>query len=223
MHKSGSGMAEFNTAHQHNYSIGLIPMEDVRLLQKRRVFDDIYAIDEAVLAYRRHDGTWSQPVRQLCFERGDSVAALLVSRETNDFVLVNQFRYPTYEKGPGWILEIVAGGLDRDETPELAIKREIREETGYDVLELELITSFYVSPGGTSERVHLFYAEVSGTPAADGRSFGTGGDEDIAVVELSSQQLWEEFTAGRLLDGKTIIALLWYRMFKAERFPGLSS
>ena len=64
---------------------------------------------------------------------------------------------------------------------------------------------------------------VSGTPAADGRSFGTGGDEDIAVVELSSQQLWEEFTAGRLLDGKTIIALLWYRMFKAERFPGLSS
>jgi ADP-ribose pyrophosphatase len=106
------------------------------------------------------------------------------------------------------MLEIVAGGLDRDETPELAIKREIREETGYDVLELELITSFYVSPGGTSERVHLFYAEVSGTSATDGRSFGTGGDEDIAVVELSSQQLWEEFTGGRLLDGKTIIALL---------------
>jgi ADP-ribose pyrophosphatase len=189
-------------------------MRDVRILEKRRLFEDVFAIDQAVLEFRKHDGSWSPPVRQLCFERGDSVAALIVRRDTNDLVLVSQFRYSTYEKGPGWMVEIVAGGLDGGESPQAAIVREIREETGYAATDVEPITSFYVSPGGTSERVHLFYAEVSGTPAPEGGSFGTGGDEDIALVELSSEKLWEEFTAGRLLDGKTIIALLWYRLFK---------
>ena len=70
-------------------------MDNVRILQKERVFDDIFAIDQAVLEFRKHDGSWSAPVRQLCFERGDSVAALLVNRDTGRLVLVNQFRYPT--------------------------------------------------------------------------------------------------------------------------------
>jgi nudix-type nucleoside diphosphatase (YffH/AdpP family) len=183
-------------------------VDKVRTLEKRRVFDDIFAIDEAVIEHRRHDGSWSPPRRQLCFERGDSVAALLVNRETGDLVLVNQFRYPTYEKGPGWLTEIVAGGAD-DELPEAAIVREIREETGSEVENLQHISTFYVSPGGTSERVILYYGEMTGRAERSAR-LGVG-DEDIKVVERSPEALWQEFLSGELQDAKTIIALLWLR------------
>lgn len=185
-------------------------MERVRLLERRWVFDDIFKIEEAMIEHRKHDGSWSPPTRQLCFERGDSVAVLLVRRETGGLVLVDQFRYPTYSKGPGWLTEIVAGGLDDDETPEAAIVREVREETGYEVESLEPIATFYVSPGGSSERVLLYYGEVSGTAKASAE-LGVG-DEDIAVVEQSPAELWDAFLSGEQQDAKTIIALLWLRI-----------
>ena len=187
-------------------------MDRVRILKQQRVFNDVFAIDEAVLEHRKHDGSWSEPTRQLCFERGDSVAVLLVKRETGALVLVNQFRYPTHEKGPGWITEIVAGGLREGESPEAAIAREVREETGYEVENLRPITTFYVSPGGTSERVLLYYGEVSeATRVAAGEGLGVG-DEDIRVIETTPAELWDDTLAGRQQDAKTIIALLWWRL-----------
>ncbi len=185
-------------------------MDVVKILERRCVFDDIFKIEEAIIEHRKHNGSWSPPVRQLCFERGDSVAALLLRRETGDLVLVNQFRYPTFAKGPGWLTEIVAGGVGDDETPEAAIAREVREETGYRVEHLEPIATFYVSPGGTSERVILYYAEVSGQARAS-EQLGVG-DEDIQVIEMSPDALWDEFLSGALRDGKTIVALLWLRL-----------
>jgi len=151
-------------------------MDRVRILKQQRVFNDVFAIDEAVLEHRKHDGSWSGPTRQLCFERGDSVAVLLVKRETGALVLVNQFRYP------------------------------------YEVENLRPITTFYVSPGGTSERVLLFYGEVSeATRVAAGEGLGVG-DEDIRVIETTPAELWDDTLAGRQQDAKTIIALLWWRL-----------
>lgn len=187
-------------------------MDDVRIIDKRRVFEDIFAIDEAIVEYRRHDGSWSGPLRQLSFERGDSAAVLLLDRGSGNLILVNQFRYPTCENGPGWITEIVAGGVGPDESPEEAIAREVKEETGYEAKGLESIATFYVSPGGTSERVFLYYGEidVEAGPATEAEGLGIG-DEDIKVVEMSSAALWESFRSGKLQDAKTIVALLWLR------------
>jgi ADP-ribose pyrophosphatase len=183
-------------------------MDRVKVLEEKRVFDDIFAIEEAVIQHLRHDGSWSEPRRQLSFERGDSVAALLVNRDTGNLLLVEQFRYPTLAKGPGWLTEIVAGGVD-DESPEEAIVREVREETGYEVEKLQHVSTFYVSPGGTSERVILYYGEVTGRAE---RSAGLSvGDEDIQVVQRSPEAVWQEFLSGELQDAKTIIALLWLR------------
>lgn len=185
-------------------------MERIRVLEKRWVLDDVFKIEEAIIEHRKHDGSWSPPVRQLNFERGDSVAALLVNHNTGRLVLVNQFRYPTLEKGPGWITEIVAGGLDEDEAPEAAIAREVHEETGYELKKLKPIATFYVSPGGTSERILLFYGEVSGRAK---RSAELGvGDEDIKVIEMTAAELWDAFLDGQVLDAKTIIALMWLRL-----------
>ncbi len=191
-------------------------MDDVRIRDKRRTFDDIFKIDEAVVQLRQPDGRWTEPNRELCFERGDSVAALLVKRESGKLVLVRQFRYPTHEKGPGWLTEIVAGGLRAGESPEAAIVREVREETGYDIERLERITTFYVSPGGTSERVLLFCGVVGEAPNPDADEKLGVGDELIERVEMSAADLWESFCAGELQDGKTIVALLWFLLERPQ-------
>jgi len=100
-------------------------------------------------------------LKRLVFERGDSVAAIVYHRDYKRLLFLRQFRYPTYDKGPGWITEVVAGMQERDEPAEEALKREILEETGYEASPIEPIATFYVSPGGSSERIVLFYVEVT--------------------------------------------------------------
>ena len=88
----------------------------VDIKQKRLVLDDFFKVEEAYLSFEKFDGTMSPVVRRLNFERGDAVAALLHHTERDTAILVNQFRYPSYEKGPGWITEVVAGMIDKGET-----------------------------------------------------------------------------------------------------------
>jgi hypothetical protein len=61
---------------------------------KQRIFDGFFKIDEAELSYERFDGEMTPMVKRLCFERGDSVAAIVKHRNTGDFIFLRQFRYP---------------------------------------------------------------------------------------------------------------------------------
>src|SRR5204862_4380485 len=94
-----------------------VVMNKVVVHSKLRVFDRFFRIDEAELSYERFDGTMSEHVRRLCFERGDAVAAIVFDNDSRRATFVKQFRYPTYDKGPGWIVEAVAGMVERNETP----------------------------------------------------------------------------------------------------------
>ena len=186
-------------------------MNKVEIKNKRLIFNDFFKIQEAVLRYLRFDGQMSRPVRRLVFERGDAVAAIIFNRDTQKVTFINQFRYPTYEKGPGWIIELVAGILEPNEKPEDAMRREMMEEIGYKSSNLTYIATFYVSPGGSSERIILYFAEVSN---ADKVSAGGGlasEEEDIQLIELSLPELWTALDAGEIADAKTIIGAMWLR------------
>ena len=186
-------------------------MRKVEIENERTVFKDIFTITETHLRFEQFKGQMSQPVRRLVFERGDSVAALLLNRDTQRVILIEQFRYPTYEKGPGWLYEVVAGMIDKGEQPEDAMRREIREEIGYQTHDLTHIATFYVSPGGSSERILLYYAEVGD---ADRTSSGGGKaseHEDIQQVELTLPELWKMLENDEITDAKTLIAVQWLR------------
>lgn len=186
-------------------------MKKVIIEETKCIFDDFFKIEEAQLRYEQFDGQMSPVVRRLNFDRGDSVAALIFNPETQRIILVNQFKYPTFEKGPGWITETMAGMVGKDETSEGALYREIVEETGYNVRKLEHISTFYVSPGGSSERIILYYAEVD-----DSSRVGPGGgvvseNENIINVELTVEEALEQIESGKIVDAKTILGILWLR------------
>ena len=187
-------------------------MERVIVNKKKRVFDGFFKIDEVEVSYQRFDGTMSKPLRRLCFERGDAVAAIIYNRQSQRTLLVKQFRYPAYEKGPGWIIETVAGMLDEGESPESAMKREVLEETGYETQKIELIATFYLSPGGSSERVHLYYVEVCDTGKVSAGGGLPSEGEDIETLMFSKEELNDLMTKGTIQDAKTIVGIQWLQM-----------
>jgi ADP-ribose pyrophosphatase len=186
-------------------------MRRVEIIEEKRVFDRFFRIDEARLRYERFDGTMSAELRRLNFERGDSVAAIVVNRATRTVYLTEQFKYPASTKGDGWIVEIVAGTIDPGESAEQAIRREILEEIGFAPTSVTPIGSFFVSPGGTSERIFLFNVEVT---EADRRSKGGGlpsEGEDIRIVEWPVAAFLAKLDGGELHDAKTIVAAYWLK------------
>jgi nudix-type nucleoside diphosphatase (YffH/AdpP family) len=179
--------------------------------RQRLLLDDFFKVEEAHLSCERYDGTMSPVVRRLNLERGDSVGVVMVDPVRRTVILIEQFRYAAYTKGHGWLIETVAGMIDAGETPEEAARREVLEETGYKIEALRLISSFFVSPGGSSEWVALYYAEI----AHEGRIAPGGGlateHEDIEVLELPFEECFRRLDAGEIVDAKTIIGLQWLR------------
>jgi ADP-ribose pyrophosphatase len=183
----------------------------------RRLLDDFFKIDEFDVSHRQSGGTMSPVQRRLVFERGDAVGVLLFNADRQSVVLVEQFRLPALigrrRDNPlsddGWLVEAVAGMIGDDELPQAAAGREVFEETGYRPRELVPIGRFFSSPGGTSERIFLYFAEVA---ASDRAGAGGGiGDEDVCIVDMPVEELFDRLSRGLLEDPKLIIAAYWLR------------
>ena len=190
-------------------------------------FGDQFRIIRATLQYRRFDGQMSDPVTRINFERGDAVGVLLYDPQDDAVILVRQFRYPVYaglapneREGDGakqaWLLEIVAGVVDEGRTVKEVANKELLEEAGYEVKgDLQPITTIYPSPGGTSERIHLFLGEVD-CHRRTGKGGGIAAEgEDTQIVVLPLREAMDMVARGEIRDAKTIIALQHLALLKA--------
>ena len=99
-------------------------MKQVVVHDRRRLLDGVFKVDEARVSFERFDGTMTPPVRRLVFERGDSVAAVVLDREAGQVFFAEQFRFHTLANGPGWLIEVIAGMVESGEAPEAALRRE---------------------------------------------------------------------------------------------------
>lgn len=184
-------------------------MKQVTVQGRRCLFDDFFKVDEVTVAVEADDGSVGAPQRRLVFERGDSVAATVLHVESRELLFTEQLRVPALAKAGGWLVEVMAGIIDEGEAPEQALRRELEEELGYRADTLVPVASFFTSPGGSSERIFLFHAEVSD----DGRISAGGGlaseHEDIRIVRMSLADAAAALHAGRWNDAKTLIGLQW--------------
>ncbi len=159
--------------------------------------------------YRKFNGSISDPIERIVFERGASVGMLLHDIPSNEVILVEQVRVATLPSGHGMLLEIPAGVIEGSDSPESTAHREITEETGAQPAELEHISTFYLSPGACSERLHLFYAPYPN--GLDIKEYAGLADEneDIRVHRLPVAQVMGMIKSGQIADAKTLVALLW--------------
>jgi nudix-type nucleoside diphosphatase (YffH/AdpP family) len=186
--------------------------------RQHRVFDDFLKVDEYFVAHEQVDGKLSAGQRRLVFERGDAASVLIFNADRRAVVLVEQFRMPALvgrrrddrQTTNGWIIETVAGMIDSGETPRAAAIREAREETGYHPRDVEFIGKFFSSPGGSSERIYLYFAEVREADRTG--SGGSGEDEDIRIIHVAADELFDRLAQGAIDDAKLCLAAYWLKL-----------
>jgi nudix-type nucleoside diphosphatase (YffH/AdpP family) len=181
------------------------------LIRETVRFNDNLLIQEAEI--KEKDKTFSR----MRLKRPDAAAVIILNTDTNAVILTRQFRYAVVGKSREDLLEIVAGKIDEGENPSDAAVRETLEETGYSVAceSLRWISSGFVSPGYTSELLHVFYAEVKNK-----NKLASGGgleseDEKIEIVELPLEQFLELVKKRQIQDTKTQLAGLWLILDRA--------
>jgi ADP-ribose pyrophosphatase len=166
----------------------------VRVVSHRRVYDGkILSLELDEIQEKRG----IKALREVVRHRG-SVAALPVDDEGR-LVLVRQYRHPIGQA----LWEVPAGLLEKGESPEQAVRREIEEEVGRRAGDIERLAVFHPTPGFCDEVLHLFRAtRLEETPVRHDE------DEVLEVKWFTLDEARRMMRAGDLRDAKTLIALL---------------
>jgi GDP-mannose pyrophosphatase NudK len=177
----------------------------VEILKDEVLSDNWYVLHKVTYRIRKGGGEWETQSRE-AYDRGNGATVLLYDLERRTVVLTRQFRLPTYVNGnrSGMLIEACAGLLD-DAHPEECIRREVREETGYEIREVRKVFETYMSPGSVTEILHFFVAEYSPSQkVSDGGGVAHEG-EDIEVLEMPFDRALEGIATGDIKDAKTVM------------------
>ena len=128
-------------------------------------------------------------------------AAILAFDENGKVILVKQHRFPH-----GYIMEIPAGTLEKREKPINCAYREIIEETGYEAKKMTKLISYFPSVGYNKEEIHIFVA--SGLKKKF--ELKLDNDEFITVKKMELSRLIKMIKSGKIIDSKTICAVMVY-------------
>lgn len=191
--------------------------KEFKVLQKETMYQGFFSLNRYQVQHSLFAGGYSEVLTRELFQRGSCVAVLLYDPDTDKLVIIEQFRMGPVgqpdKHEQAWLLEIVAGAIEEGETAEEVAYRESEEEAGCVVKEMHLINEFYTSPGGTSERISLYYGRIN---AADiGGIHGLDHeDEDILVSTVSSAEAYAMIEDGRIESAIPIIAIQWLALNK---------
>jgi nudix-type nucleoside diphosphatase (YffH/AdpP family) len=178
----------------------------IRINNVRVLSDNHYTLKTTTFEWRRANGEWQIQHRET-YDRGDAVALLPYNLAQGTVVLVRQFRFAAYVNAYEDLLIEAAAGLLDNESPEVRVRAEAEEETGYRLGEIRKIFEAFMSPGSVTEKLHFFVAEYEPSMRV-----GSGGGvpdegEDIEVLELPIDQALAMIGDGRIVDAKTIMLL----------------
>ena len=184
------------------------------ILDKAICYSGFFRMEKYRLRHEQFAGGWSPEITRECLERGHAVAVLPYDPETDQMVLVEQFRVGALEfPGGPWLLEIVAGIIDHPgETTEEVARRETVEEAGCTLLDLVPICHYLVSPGGASESITLFCGRIDASTIAPGVRGVVAEHEDIRVQVVTRAEAMALLHAGRINSAAPIIALQWLEL-----------
>lgn len=158
--------------------------------------------------YQFKDGSWKRLSRE-SYDRGNGTSVLLYNKKKGTVILTKQFRMPAYanDKNDGMSIEVCAGALDKDESPETCIIREIEEEVGYKINHLTKVLEAYTSPGAVTEKMYMFIAEYSDEMKVNNGGGVHAEDEDIEVLEIAFKEAIQMIHDFEIKDAKTIMLL----------------
>lgn len=202
------------------YSKPPFTSRDVQVLNRETCFKSFLQIDKLRVKYSLFEGGQSAEIDRELLVKHTAVGVLLYDPDREKLVMIRQFRVGMLdEEDCPWPLELVAGLVDTEESPEAVALREVREETGLKASNLVKICDYYNSPGASTEKVHLFCARVDASVA--GGIHGLDHEhEDIQVQVLDEAEALDALNSGDINNAMSVIALQWLKIHKDSLLTG---
>ncbi|AAK81524.1 ADP-ribose pyrophosphatase [Clostridium acetobutylicum] len=135
-------------------------------------------------------------------EKTDAAIIAAFHEDTHKIVCIKQFRVPLND----YVYELPAGLIDAGEDFEAAARRELKEETGLTLLDINYEKSkkrVYASAGMTDESAAMIFCTCSGTLSKDYLE----DDEDIEVMLLSKNEVKKLLNDDVKMDMRAFITL----------------
>ena len=188
----------------------------INIISRETCFSGFYRLDRLRLRHRQFAGGMGPALSRELFVRHDAVCVLPYDPQRDCVVLIEQFRIGALDKSANpWLLELVAGLIDKDEQPEEVARREALEEANLALTSLWPITQYYPSPGGSDERVHLYVGRCDSNGAGGVYGLAEEG-EDIRVHVWPLEDALAAINDGRIDNAASIIALQWLALNRIE-------
>ena len=189
------------------------PNDDIRNFEIEVLSDHWYTLRRATFDRRQPDGSWKPESRE-AYDRGNGACALLRDAQRNTVLLVRQYRLPAHvnEHPDGMLIEVPGGLVDAEEGASEAMRRELEEEVGHDIDDLQQVFSLYMSPGSVTEYVTFFVGTYSGASRVNAGGGAEAEGELVEVLEVPFDEALAMTADGRIVDGKTVLLLLWAKL-----------
>jgi ADP-ribose pyrophosphatase len=172
-------------------------------------FKGFFALEKIRVSYQTFAGGFSKPKTYEVFERGDAAAVLPYDPVRDEVVWVEQFRVAAVKRpGCPWLIETVAGIYEPGESAEDLVRREAIEEAGCVISDLEPISTFFLSPGGSSEQISLYCGRIDSIVVGDIHGLAAEG-EDIKVHILSYAESVKWYQQGKINSATPMVAMQW--------------
>ncbi|HCN46910.1 MAG TPA: ADP-ribose diphosphatase [Pseudomonas sp.] len=188
----------------------------VEIVGRETCFQGFYRLDRVRVRHELFDGGMSREIKRELFVRHDAVCVLPYDPQRDEVVLIEQFRVGALDKASNpWLVELVAGLIDKDEQPEEVAHREAQEEAGLTFSALWPMTRYFPSPGGSDELVHLYLGRCSSEGAGGLHGLEEEG-EDIRVRVWALEDALQAVRDGQIANAASIIALQWLALNRDE-------
>lgn len=187
---------------------------DLEIIKRETVYQGHFEFQRVHFRHKLFSGGVSGEVVRELLIKGAASALIAYDPVLDNVVLVEQVRIGAYDEkaeNSPWLLELIAGMIDTDESPEQVAIRESQEEAGLSVQHIEHAVSVWDSPGGTVERLHLFLGLVDSSTV--GGIYGLPEEnEDILVHVVSREQAYQWLCEGKIDNVIAVVGLQWLQL-----------
>ena len=181
-----------------------------KIINQKDLYSGFFKLKKIEFIHQKHDGTWTNQVDREIFSGAHVSTLLPYDSKRKEIVLIQQFRAGVISRyDEDYLLEIVAGIIDGNESPEETAKRECFEETGCIVNKIIPIQGYFPAPGSSESYYHLFLGEVD---TFDGERIKglENENENILVKSYGVDEVRGMLSQGKIKNGLTLIALQWF-------------
>lgn len=179
------------------------------IIKQQTLYRGFHKIELFDFKFDKFAGGESNVISRELSRRKSCVGLLPFDPVRQEVLLIEQIRLgPLANNEHPWLYEVVAGIVEDDESQEETVLREAKEEANCSISKLIPIYTYYLTPGGSSEKINL-YCGITDTSHAGGVFGVEHEEEDIKVHIVKFNDALNMLVDGKIINSSTIIALQW--------------